>query len=155
MYTTFPKCSPPATISHFLSLWVSVLYVSSFVSFLFRFIWRPWCWERLKAGEEGDDRGWDGSMESPTEWTWVWVNSWSWRWTRRPGMLQSMGSQRVGHDWATKLNWTELLEKTPESPLNFKEIKPVDPKGSQPWIFLGRTDAEVEAAILWPPDSKS
>ena len=155
MYTTFPKCSPLATISHFLSLWVSVLYVSSFVSFLFRFIWRPWCWERLKAGGEGDDRGWDGSMESPTEWTWVWVNSWSWRWTRRPGMLQSMGSQRVGHDWATKLNWTELLEKTPESPLNFKEIKPVDPKGSQPWIFLGRTDAEVEAAILWPPDSKS
>ena len=54
--------------------------------------------ERLKAGEEGDDRGWDGWMESPIQWTWVWVNSWSWWWTGRPGMLWFMGSQRVGHD---------------------------------------------------------
>ena len=68
----------------------------------------PWCWERLKAGGEGDDRGWDGWMASPTQWTWVWVNSGSWWWTGRPGMLQSMGSQRVRHDWATELNWTEL-----------------------------------------------
>ena len=67
----------------------------------------PWCWERLKAGGEGDDRGRDGWMASPTQWTWVWVNSGSWWWTGRPGVLQSMGSQRVGHDWATKLNWTE------------------------------------------------
>ena len=59
---------------------------------------RHWCWERLKAGGEG----WDGWMASLTQWTWVWVNSRSWWWTRRPGMLQSMGSQRVGHDWATK-----------------------------------------------------
>ena len=66
---------------------------------------RPWCWERLKAGEEGDDRGWDGWMASPTQWTWVWVNFGSWRWTGRPDVLQSMGSQRVGHDWATELNW--------------------------------------------------
>ena len=63
---------------------------------------RPWCWERLKAGEEGDG-GWDGWMASPTQWTWVWVNSGSWRWTGRPGMLQPMGSQRVRHDWMTKL----------------------------------------------------
>jgi len=56
---------------------------------------RPWCWERLKAGGEGDDRGWDGWMASPTQWTWVWVNSRSWWWTGRPGVLQSMGSQRV------------------------------------------------------------
>ena len=48
-------------------------------------------------------------MASLTQWTWVWVNSRSWWWTGRPGMLQSMGSQRVGHDWATKLNWTELI----------------------------------------------
>ena len=48
---------------------------------------RPWCWERLKAGGEGDDRGRDGWMASPTQWTWVWVNSGSWRWTGRPGML--------------------------------------------------------------------
>ena len=67
---------------------------------------RPWCWERLKAGEEGEDRGWDGWMASSTQWTWVCVNSKSWWWTGRPGMLQSMGSQRVGHDWATELDWT-------------------------------------------------
>ena len=68
---------------------------------------RPWCWERLRAGGEGDDRGWDGWMTSLTQWTWVWVNSRSWWWTGRSGMLRFMGSQRVGHDWATELNWTE------------------------------------------------
>ena len=67
---------------------------------------RPWCWDGSGAGGEGDDRGWDGWMASPTWWTWVWVNSWSWRWTGRPGMLRFMGSQRVGHDWATELNCT-------------------------------------------------
>ena len=64
---------------------------------------RPWCWERLKAGGEGDDRGWDGWMASPTQWTWVWVNSRRWWWTRRPDVLSSMGQQRVGHDWVTEL----------------------------------------------------
>ena len=64
-----------------------------------------WCWERLRAGGEGDDRGWDGWMASPTQWTWVWVNSGNWWWTGRPGMLQFTGLQRVGHDWATELNW--------------------------------------------------
>ena len=71
---------------------------------------RPWCWERLKVAGEGDDRRQDGWMASPTQWTWVWVNSRSWWWTGRPGMLQSMGSQRVGHDWATELNWTCLWD---------------------------------------------
>ena len=66
---------------------------------------RPWCWERLRAGGEGDDRGWDGWMASPTQWIWVWVDSGRWWWTGRPGVLLFMGSQRVGHDWATKLNW--------------------------------------------------
>ena len=56
----------------------------------------------------GDNRGWDGWMASLTRWTWVWVNSGSWWWTGRPGVLQFMGSQRVGHDWVTELNWTEL-----------------------------------------------
>ena len=65
---------------------------------------RPWCWERLKAGGEGEDRGWDGWMASRTRWAWVWANSGSWWWTGKPGMLQSMGSQRVRHDWATELN---------------------------------------------------
>ena len=68
-----------------------------------------WCWERLRAGGEGDGRWWDGYMASPTRWTWVWVNSGSWWWTGRPGMLLFMGSQRVGHDWVTELNWTETL----------------------------------------------
>ena len=58
----------------------------------------------IKGGREGDGRGWDGWMASLTRWTWVWVNSGSWWWTGRPGMLQSMGLQRVGHDWATELN---------------------------------------------------
>ena len=69
---------------------------------------RPWCWERLKAGGERDDKGWDGWMASLTQWRWVWVNSGSWWWTGRPGVLWFMGSQRVGHNWATELNWTEL-----------------------------------------------
>ena len=67
---------------------------------------RPWCWERLKTGGEGDDRGWDGCMTSLTQWTWVWVDSRSWWWTERPGVLWFMGSQRVRHGWATELNWT-------------------------------------------------
>ena len=71
---------------------------------------RPWCWERLKAGGERDDRGWDGWMASPTQWTWVWINSESWRWISRPGVLQSMGSQRVGHYWSTELNWIEYQD---------------------------------------------
>ena len=66
---------------------------------------RPWCWERLKAGGEGDDREWDGWMASPTRWTWVWASSRSWWWTGKPGVLQSMGSQRVGQYWATELKW--------------------------------------------------
>ena len=68
---------------------------------------RLWCWEGLGAGGEGDDRGWDGWMASPTQWTWVWVNSGSWWWTGRPGVLWFIGSQRVGHDWVTDLNWTD------------------------------------------------
>ena len=66
---------------------------------------RPWCWERVKVGGEGVDRGWDGWMASSTQWTWVWVNSGSWWWTGRPGGLWFMGLQRVGPDWATELNW--------------------------------------------------
>ena len=64
----------------------------------------PWCWERLKAGGEGDDRGWDDWMVSLTQWTWVWESSGSWWWIGKPGMLQSTGSQRVRHNWATELD---------------------------------------------------
>ena len=73
---------------------------------------RPWCWERLGAGWEGDDRGWDDWMPSPTWWSWVWVNSGSLWWTGRPGVLQFMGSQRVGHDWATELSWMVGIKPT-------------------------------------------
>ena len=66
-----------------------------------------WCWERLKAEGKGDNRGLDGWMASPTQWTWVWVSSRNWWWTGKPGVLQSMGSERVGHNWATELNWTK------------------------------------------------
>ena len=65
---------------------------------------RPWCWERVRAGEEGDDGGWDGWMASPTQWTWFCMESRSWWWTERPGMRWFMGLQRVRHDWETQLN---------------------------------------------------
>ena len=70
---------------------------------------RPWCWEILKVGEEGANRGWDGWMASPTWWTWVWVSSGSWWWTGKPGVLKSMRSQRVGYNWALELNWTDMV----------------------------------------------
>ena len=54
-------------------------------------------------------REWDGWMASPTQWTWVWARSRSWWWTGKPDMLQSMGSQRVQHDWVTELKWTDLI----------------------------------------------
>ena len=68
---------------------------------------RLWCWEGLGAVAERGNRGWDGWMASRTRWTWVWVNSRRRWWTGRPGVLWFMGSQRVGHDWVTELNWTE------------------------------------------------
>ena len=130
-----------------------------------------------------DDRGWDGWLASPAWWTWVWGSSGSWWWTGKSGMLQPMGSQRVRHNWVTELSqshgfssshiwcaswahnegwmiknwcfWILLLEKTLESPLDCKKIQPVHPKGNQPWLFIGRTNAEAEAPVLWPPDVKS
>ena len=70
---------------------------------------RPWCWERLRAGGERDDRGWDGWMASLIQWTWVWVNSRSPWWTGRSRVLWLMGLQRAGHDWVTELNWTNYM----------------------------------------------
>ena len=73
---------------------------------------RPWCWERLRAGGEGGNRGWDCWMASQTQWTWVWAMSGRWWRTGEPGMLQFMGSQRVGHNWGTDhimINWVFLL----------------------------------------------
>ena len=70
---------------------------------------RPWCWERLKVEGEGNDRGWGGCMASPTQWTWVWVGCESWWWTGKPGVLLSLRLQRIGHDWASELNWYFIL----------------------------------------------
>ena len=84
------------------------------LQYLCHLMWRtdsiPWCWARLKAEGEGEDRGWDGWMVSPTWWPWIWANSWSWWWTGKPGVLQSVGSQRVGHDSVSELNWHWLWE---------------------------------------------
>ena len=78
---------------------------------------RPWCWERLKAAGEGDDRGWDGWMASLTWWMWVWASSGSSCWTGKPGALQSMGSQS-----RTRLrDWTEL--KLPSHDKNIWKAK--------------------------------
>ena len=72
---------------------------------------RPWCWERLKAGREEAKRRWGGYMASLTQWIWVWASSRNWWWTGKPGVLQSMGSQRVGHNWVTEVNWTWRKEE--------------------------------------------
>ena len=138
----------------------------------------------------GGMTGWDGWMMAPTQRTWVWASSGSWWWTGKPGVLQSMGLQRVGHDWVTELNWNSslysqgydlpsshvcmwdldpkeswvpknwcfisvVLEKTLESPLDWKKIQPVNPKENQSWIFTGRTDTEAETPLPWPLDVKN
>ena len=84
---------------------------------------RLWCWERLKAEGEEDDRGWDSLMASLTWWTWVWPSSRSRWWTGKPGMLQSLGSQRVRHDWMTELNQNDwgLRLKTETKDLILKD----------------------------------
>ena len=73
---------------------------------------KHWSWT---SREHSHYRGWNGWMASPTQWAWIWINSGSWWWTGRPGMLQSMGLQRVRHNWATELNWTELKQCPCES----------------------------------------
>ena len=74
---------------------------------------RPWCLERLKGGGDGDDRGWDGWMASPTLWAWVWVSSRSWWWTGNPSVLQSMGHKEL--DTTEQLNWTDLVNHLPSA----------------------------------------
>ena len=64
---------------------------------------------KIEGRREGDDRGWDGWMASATQWTWECVNFRSWCWTGRPSMVQSMGSERIGHNWLTELSWTPSL----------------------------------------------
>ena len=78
---------------------------------------RPWCWERLKAGE-GDDRGRDGWLTSLTQWTWVWANSWRWWRAGKPGVLQSMEFQRVGRDWTASVSLRHVTARTLNSLCN-------------------------------------
>ena len=84
---------------------------------------RPCCWERLKAGREGDNRRWDGWRVSPTRWTWVWASYRSWWRTGKPGVLQSIGWQRIRHNWTTELNWIETLKMW----FNYNEAVKVGP----------------------------
>ena len=121
---------------------------------------RLWCWERLKAGGQGDDRGWDGWMASLTGRTWVWANSKSW-WCCSPwGYKESDVTERLtlslSRQYARKetnnllfLFWHDRYALV----ININVL--VNSKGNQSWIFTGRTDAEAEAPILLPPDEKS
>ena len=122
LFFDFSKISPGCSLEG-LMLKLKIQYVGIWCRELTH-LKRPWCWERLRAGGEGDHRWWDGSMASLTQWTWVWVDSGSWSWTGRPGVLWFMGSQRVGHDWATELNWTII--KTGK--LYFHEMFPLKNK---------------------------
>ena len=98
---------------------------------------RPWCWEGLGAGGEGDDRGWDGWMASLTRWTWVSVNSRSWCWTGWPGVLRFMGLQRVGHDWATDLIWSEQTYRVSQVAQWYSSHLPMQ----ETWVqLLGQED---------------
>ena len=117
---------------------------------------RPWCWERLRAGGEGDDRGWDGWMASPIQRTWIWASSERWWRTRKPGALQSMGSQRVGHNWATEQQvtspknlalitklWALVLHKTIFLPLHCPHS---DPSSNPDRLLLKRV---LTAALIF------
>ena len=105
---------------------------------------RPWCLKRLRAGGEGDDKGWDAWIASPTQWTWLWVYSRSWWWTGRPSMLWFIRLQRVRHDWVTELNWTDLNivkaiydKSTAKITLNVEKLKAFPLKsGTRQWCPL-------------------
>ena len=114
---------------------------------------RLWCWEGLGAGGEGDDREWGGWMASLTGWTRVWVNSRSWWWTQRPGVLRFMGLQRVGHDWATELNWEDRKgvreedRKGRENECSIHQREKSFKKCTVFWFFL---DSTYGSMSQWP-----
>ena len=120
-----------------------ILWTSDTKNWLWK---KPWCWEKLKAG--GDrDRGWDGWMASPTRWTWVWASSRNWWWTGRLGMLQSMGSHRVRHNWATELRRTRVFGKTSKSTLRKHQKRhglPLNDVLVQDGEFTATTDLTLE-----------
>ena len=106
---------------------------------------RPWWQVRLKAGREGFDRRSDGWMASPTQWTWVWASSGSWWWTGKLGVLQSMGSQRVGHNWATELR---LFASPPYFHLNSTH-KIIITHGSQYLVQFSSTSYHILRSPLF------
>ena len=106
----------------------------------------PWCWEGLGAGGEGDNRGWDGWMASPTQWAWVWVNSGSWWWTRRPGVLWFMGLQRVRHDWATEL--TDWLTLHWSLRMSFLSLLAILWKSTFKWVYLPFSPLPLASLLL-------
>ena len=128
---------------------------------------RPWWCEGLGAGGEGDDRGLDGWMASPTQWTWVWVNFGSWWWTGRSGVLWFMGSQKVGHDWVTELNWNygggdedngDILQKVPcthcyiQCPQPCSRPLATHASAGDSWTLLGKSGSVscgVTAPFFW------
>ena len=99
---------------------------------------------KTEGRRRGDDRGWDGWMASPTQWTWVWVSSRSWWWRGKPGVLQSMGSQRVGHNWATELDLTEPKRR------NTAVTRPVNRVGTGLPSLGVRTEADIELKSQFP-----
>ena len=100
-------------------------------------------WEQ----EEKGTTGWDGWMASPTRWTWVWVNSWSWWWTGRPGVLQFMGSQRVGHDWVTELNWVGNPREGNGTPLQYSCLE--NPMDEGIWWAITHGVAKSRTQLKW------
>ena len=140
----------------FLSLytWIVILFIILSVKSELIHWKRPWCWERLRARGEGDDRGWDDWMASPTQWTWVWVDSGSWWWTGRPSVLQFVGSQRVGHDWATELNWDSILRSRDITlPTKVRLVKamvfPVVMYGCESWTIKEAECRRIDVFELW------
>ena len=110
---------------------------------------RPWCWERLTARGEGGDRGWDGWMASPTQWTWVWANSRRWWRTGKPGVLQSMGSRRTGHDLLTEQQQNIALNLIwPFGDQNILRIKPPYVSANKTSLLLSAPSTHVESGQL-------
>ena len=102
-------------------------------------IWKDPDAGKIEGGRRRGNRGWDGWMASPTQWAWVWVNSGGWWWTGRPGVLQSMGPHRVGHNWVTEMNWNEQnssSHRTGKGQFSFQSLRKAMPKNVQTTVLL-------------------
>ena len=104
---------------------------------------RPWCWERLRAGGEGSSRGWEGWMASLTQWIWIWANSRRWWRTGKPGVLQFMGLQRVGHYWVTE------QQQQPQGKKNFWHKKALFPDKQRHLLKFSHTKVKVLFSLCY------